>query len=79
MLILYKDVSIVTEEMENANLSFCEWRIDIEASPRSQTALLVAREASAIPVAKLKMKAGGNFAFIAPRLITDWPVKCAVE
>lgn len=43
---------------ECSSLSFCEWRIDREVvSPRSQTALLVAQEASAIPVEKLKLKA----------------------
>lgn len=64
---------------ERSSLSCCEWRIDREASPRSQTALLGAREASAIPVVKLKLKDGGNFAFIAAGLFTDWPVECAVE
>lgn len=61
---------------ERSSLSYHEWRIDREASPRSQTALLVARETTAIPVVKLKLKARGNFAFIAACLITDWPVEC---
>lgn len=63
---------------ERSSLSFCEWRIDRVESPRSQTALLVACDASAIPAVKLKLKAGGNFVFIAACLITDWPVECAV-